>query len=121
MPRVMHFDVPCDDTERAKQFYGTVFGWTFQPYGDDPPYWLATTGKGEPGIDGGLGKRDPSMPHITNAVGVPSVDEYLKKVIANGGKLVTPKMALPGMGWLAYCMDTEGNAFGLFQGDMAAK
>ena len=121
MPRVIHFEVPCDDLERARQFYGTVFDWTFEPYGDDTSYWLVTTGKDEPGIDGGFGQRNPSMPQVTNSIGVPSVDEFVAKVEAGGGKILFPRMAVPGMGWLAYCQDTEGNAFGLFQYDSGAR
>lgn len=122
MPRIIHFDVPCDDLGRARTFYGTVFGWTFEAYGEGADYWLATTGpESEPGINGGLGKRDPSMPCTVNTVGVPDIDAHAKIVEANGGKLVTPTMPLPGIGWLRYCMDTEGNAFGLYQDDPSAK
>jgi predicted enzyme related to lactoylglutathione lyase len=56
-----------------------------------------------------------------NTVGVDSVDEAVKKVVAQGGKVTNPKHAVPGVGWLAYCVDTEGNQFGLMQDDPSAK
>ena len=119
-PRVIHFDIPCDDLERAKGFYGTVFGWTFQQWGD-VPYWLATTGKDEPGIDGGFGQRTVPGDTTMNSIGVPDVDAYAQKVVANGGKAAGPRTPLPGIGWLVWCQDTEGNPFGLFQDDPSAK
>jgi predicted enzyme related to lactoylglutathione lyase len=50
-----------------------------------------------------------------NYIGVPSVDEYLEKVEKLGGRVLMPKIAIPGWGHLAICMDTENNAFGLWQ------
>jgi len=54
-------------------------------------------------------------------VDVPSVDEFLKKVMNAGGKEITKKTPIPGVGYSAYCRDTEGNIFGLFQRDPKAK
>ena len=48
------------------------------------------------------------------------MDEYLKKAQSNGGSVAVPKMPIPGVGWLAYCKDTEGNIFGLMQADPKA-
>ena len=58
---------------------------------------------------------------VVNTVDVPSVDEFTGKVTKSGGKVVAPKMAIPGMGYVAYCQDTEGNTFGIFQMDEKAK
>jgi len=82
---------------------------------------ITTHEKGEMGIDGGLMKRP--MPAAGEGypaafvctVDVPDLDEYLGKVTANGGSLHVPKMPVPGIGWLAYCLDTEGNLFGMIQ------
>ena len=84
-------------------------------------YWLIKTGQpGEPGIDGGLmPRRDPQQPCV-NTVGVANLDDALKTVDANGGQCVVPKMAVPGVGWLAYCKDTEGHIFGMIQNDPKA-
>ena len=85
-------------------------------------YWLITTGeKDEPGIDGGLSKRTDSEPSTVNTIDVPSVDQYIKKVESNGGSLVRLKMAVPGVGWMAYFKDPEGNMFGIMEEDTTAK
>lgn len=84
------------------------------------PYWLISTGEG-PGIDGGLmPRRAPDQPCV-NSLTVTDLDGYLKSVEEHGGTCVVPKMAIPGMGWLAYCKDTEGHIFGMMQNDSSAK
>jgi uncharacterized protein len=85
-------------------------------------YWMATTGdEKEPGINGGLSKRGESgMPNM-NTIAVPSVEEYSSKIQANGGKVLQPKTAIPGIGWFATCQDTESNMFGIIQMDNNAK
>ena len=84
-------------------------------------YWLTKTGEGNPGIDGGfLRKRDPKQPMV-NTIGVESVDETMKAVETNGGRTALPKMAIPGVGWLAYFQDPEGNIFGVMQSDANAR
>lgn len=83
---------------------------------------MATTGdEKEPGINGGLSKKGESgMPNM-NTIAVPSVDEFSKKVQDNAGKVLQPKMAIPGIGWFATCQDTESNIFGIMQMDDKAK
>jgi predicted enzyme related to lactoylglutathione lyase len=123
MPRPIHFEIPADNPERVIAFYGSVFGWTVQKWdGGGMPYWLVTTGpEGEPGINGGImPKRHPQQPCV-NTVGVANVDEALASVTAHGGEVAVPKMAIPGVGWLAYGKDPEGNIFGLMQEDRGAK
>ena len=58
---------------------------------------------------------------IPCTIDVPSVDDYDTKITANGGTNALPKMAMPGVGWLAYCKDTEGNIFGIMQNDPQAR
>jgi predicted enzyme related to lactoylglutathione lyase len=58
---------------------------------------------------------------ITNTIGVDSVDEFLNKIEAAGGAVIAPKTAVPGVGWFAYCADTEGNLFGIMEDDPNAK
>lgn len=123
MPRPVHFELTVADAERAQAFYSKVFGWTFQSWGDGGmPYWLVTTGPGgEPGIDGGLILRQDEMgPGTTNTMGVESVDAAVEAIKAAGGTICVPKMAVPGMGWVAYGNDTEGNTFGVFEMDSSA-
>ena len=120
MPRVVHFEIPADDPARAQKFFEDVFGWTFQKWDGPQPYWIVVTGpEGTPGINGGMMKRNPGQP-VANTIEVPSVDEYAAKVEAHGGKIVVPKMAIPGVGWLAYFTDPEGNIHGIYKHDPSA-
>ena len=123
MPRPIHFELTVENADRAQDFYGKVFGWTFQKWGNDSePYFLTTTGPdAEPGINGGLMIRQGSMgPGTTNVMGVESVDAAVDKIKASGGTIIMDKFAVPTMGWVAYATDTEGNQFGVFEMDSNA-
>ncbi len=122
MPTIVHFDLPADDPGRARQFYGDLFGWKFMETGF-PDFSLVETRAldGSPGVGGGLGKRGVPEQRIMNYIGVASIDEYVERVISLGGTVTFKKTAVPGFGYLANCMDTEGNAFGLWQEDPAAR
>lgn len=122
MPRPVHFEIPADQPERAIGFYQKVFGWTFQKWDGPMEYWMIGTGDpSEPGINGGLMRRlNPGQPCV-NTIGVADVDATLATVLSSGGECALPKMAIPGVGWLAYCKDTEGHIFGIMQNDPNAK
>lgn len=123
--RVVHFEIQADDPERAMAFYSASLGWLFEDYGHvvDAPYWGIITGPPEePGINGGLLPRPaPIGGHGTNAyVCTVSVDDYdatEARILAAGGQVALPKMALTGMAWQGYYLDTEGNTFGIHQPD----
>jgi uncharacterized protein len=128
MPAPVHFEIHAENLARARTFYGEAFGWKFTTYDLSPAveYWLIDTG--EPGaITGGLlarpGALMPMQPPnaFVITIGVPSLDEYLKKALDAGATVVMPKMAIPGIGWQAYLVDTEKNIIGLHQRDPAAK
>ena len=122
MPRPIHFELTADDPDRATKFYGDVFGWRFNKWEGPQEYWLAQTGEtGAPGIDGGLMRRSPGMSGTTNTIDVASVDDFVEKITQSGGTIVVPKMAVPGIGYMAYCHDTEGNMFGIMEMDEGAK
>jgi predicted enzyme related to lactoylglutathione lyase len=122
MPRIIHFDIPADDPARAQKFYQDVFGWKFDKWNGPMEYWMVKTGDDkQPGINGGLAKRMPGQAGVTNTIDVPSVDEFAKKIQSKGGKVIVPKMAIPGVGYFAQCLDTEGNIFGIIQMDQNAK
>ena len=127
MGRPVHFEIQADDIERAKAFYGDVFGWEFQDYGDiaGSTYFGVVTGpEGEPGINGGLLQRPvpaPGPEQGTNAwvvtMQVDDFDATAAKILAAGGQVALPKYALTGMAWQGYFLDTEGNTIGLHQAD----
>lgn len=120
MPRVVHFEISADDPERASQFYRSVFGWGIEKWQGPKDYWLVRTGdEGQPGINGGLFKREGPVNYV-NTIDVSSVDEYVERVKTSGGQLAMPKMPIPGVGYLAYCHDTEGNLFGVMEEDANA-
>ena len=121
MPRPVHFEIHADDVQRAIKFYSDLFGWKIENWGGPMEYWLVTTGDdNEPGINGAIMKRpDPGATGV-NYINVESIDEFTEKIKPTGGSIVMPKMPIPGIGYAAVCRDTEGNSFGLFQGDPAA-
>jgi predicted enzyme related to lactoylglutathione lyase len=89
----------------------------------DMEYWMITTTdeKGNKALGGGMMKRKmPQQPNI-NYIGVEPVDEYASKVEKIGGKVVLSKMAVPGMGYFAVCLDTENNAFAIWESNGSAK
>ena len=125
MPRPVHFEIHAAEPARAQSFYEHVFGWRFQRWGDNP-YWLVQTGEG-PGIDGGMVPRQGPQPAPDAPVAAfpltmdtADLDATLDAVVAAGGTVVVPRSALPGVGYTAYCKDTEGNIFGLMQSDKSA-
>lgn len=127
MPRIVHFEIHASNPQRAIAFYQTVFGWKFQKWDGPMPYWLISTGEGK-GIDGGLVARrgpEPVEGQAVNAfpctVDCENVDAVLASVQKANGTVAVPKMPIPGVGWLAYFKDTEGNIFGAMQSDPTAK
>ena len=127
MPRVIHFEIVADNPERAMKFYKEVFGWEFNKWDGPQDYWLVKTGEdSEPGINGGLTPKTNEGSgntggRITNSIDVPSIDEFSNKISMEGGKVLSPKMPIPGVGYLAICEDTEGISFGIIQYDRNAK
>ena len=122
MPRVVHFEINSDNPERAVGFYTNVFGWKIEKWAGPLDYWLVMTGEqGEPGIDGAVTVRQDSPETTVNTIDVDSVDECVAKIVEHGGTILAPKMAVSGVGWMAYCKDTEGNTFGLMQSDPNAR
>jgi uncharacterized protein len=126
MGRPVHFEIHAGDPERAVAFYSTVFGWQANRWGE-VPYWLLGTGEGQPGVDGALVVREGRAPGpddpvngATLFVSVDDVDATSAAVLASGGQQVTDKAAVPGIGWIAYYRDSEGNLLGALQEDPQA-
>ncbi len=131
MGRIVHFEIHVDDMERAKKFYGEVFGWTFEDWSEyaGMPYLGVVTGdEKEHGINGALMKRQSAPPEVNQAlnayactIGVGDFDSVASEILNHGGKTAMAKYALPGMAWQGYFFDTEGNLFGLHHPDENAK
>ena len=121
MPRVVHFEIPADDPERAIAFYRKTFGWKIEKWEGPMDYWLVSTGEeGDAGIDGAIARRGEMNPLVANTLDVVDLDESIERVVANGGEIIAPKMAVPGVGWMAYFKDPEGNLHGMMQSDPGA-
>ncbi len=126
MNRVIHFEIHAKDPQAAIKFYSQIFGWQFQKWEGPQDYWLIKTGENDtPGIDGGLiGRRgdidgEAVIAYICT-IDVVSVDQKVQEVKKYGGKVVVPKSAIPGVGWLVYCKDPAGNIFGMLESDSSA-
>jgi len=122
MPRVIHFEIPAKNPERAVKFYQGVFGWKVEKWAGPMDYWLATTGDDtEPGINGAITEKSDYVHATTNTISVPSYEDAVKKIVEAGGKVLMPKAAVPGIGYMTYCEDTEGNIFGIMENNPSAK
>ncbi len=119
MPRAIHFEIAADNLEGVALFYQQVFGWKLNWAREGAPYILADTGEGA-GISGAFLKRALPNQSTVNTIDVPSVDDFLGRVQAAGGAILAPKVEIPGVGYLAYCVDIEGNPFGILERLVAA-
>jgi uncharacterized protein len=119
MDKVVHFEIPFDNKERAMRFYSDIFGWKLNDL-PDMGYVMVEAAKTDKkhmvkekgAINGGMFQRnnDAKVPIIV--IGVDSIDETIKKVVAAGYKVVTPKAPIPN-GSYARVADSEGNVIGL--------
>ena len=124
--RPVHFEIHAASPDRAITFYRGVFGWEFTRWEGAFPYWLIRTGPGDvPGIDGGLVERLGPPPADgqpvnawVNTIEVDDLDAALGRVQQHGGSLAVGKQQVPGVGFLAYVKDSEGNILGLLQPEM---
>lgn len=119
MPKVVHFELPFDDAERANKFYADVFGWQSSKWDGPEEYYLQQTGAEAEsyGIGGALIARASALNGggTLVVIGVDDLDAYIGRVAAAGCEIVTPRTAIPGVGWFANFRDTEGNVVGMFQ------
>ena len=126
MPHLAHFAINADDVPRARRFYERVFGWKFNAWGP-PGFYQIDMGAAAPGaVLGALqGRRElvkgrPTIGYECT-ISVPSIDDTIKAVLANGGKTVLEKSVIVGVGALAFFQDPEGNAFGAIEFNTAAE
>lgn len=125
MDKVVHFEIPADDIERAQKFYKENFGWEINkiPVPGGQNYYMVTTvptdekqiPKETGAINGGMQQRDDTSPSPVLVIDVVNIDETLKKIESSGGTVVMPKMKVMDMGLYARVKDTEGNIIGVWQ------
>ncbi len=118
---IVHFEIPADDVKKLAKFYSELFGWKIEKTPGPVDYWSIETvpiDKGEavrPGVNGGMMKRQYPGHKPVNYISVESIDEYVKKIETLGGKVLVPKMEVPGIGWWALALDPESNQFAIMQ------
>jgi predicted enzyme related to lactoylglutathione lyase len=112
--KLVHFEVPAKDTNRAKTFYTEIFGWTFDDSAMPGLDYNLTQAGGGPG--GAVYTHDQMSDHIFVYFDTDDIDASVAKVREAGGE-ADDKGPIPGVGWFSHCKDTEGNSFGLFQSD----
>ena len=119
--RVVHFEIPFDDADRASKFYADTFGWQMMSM-PDMGYVLATTGPtGEQGptesgfINGGMLRRESHLKAPNIVIDVANIEEALKAVGEHGGSTVVERQPVGDMGFSAYFKDSEGNLIGLWE------
>jgi predicted enzyme related to lactoylglutathione lyase len=120
--RVVHFEIPADDLERAQAFYRDAFGWGINAM-PEMDYTLVSTGPvddqgmpTEPGFtNGGMLARQEPVTAPVIVVDVDAIDAALKTVESLGGSVVQGRQAVGDMGFAAYVRDSEGNMLGLWQ------
>src|SRR5262245_40872615 len=122
MGKVGYFEIQVDDFERAQKFYRNVFAWQFAKIDAPFDYYSIDTGNhDQDSIQGGMLKRQQPLAKSNGASGyvcaiyIDSIDDTLEQVKKNGGTVTMEKTPLPGMGYFAYGLDPEGNAFGLWE------
>ena len=121
MASLVYFEVTADDLERAVQFYRDVFGWEITPLEGEDEYYEVETGTAEdPGVPGGVVPRMEEYESTINTYDVENIEESARKIAEAGGEVLAPKIAIPGVGFVQYCQDTEGNTFGILQYDESA-
>jgi uncharacterized protein len=116
---IVHFEIPAHNVERAQHFYGQLFGWQFAVPPGFENYWLIKLEDTGESIGGLLPHREPFRGTL-HYIGVSSVEASQAKVERLGGEIMVPKSAVPNTGWFAFCRDTEGNLFALWEDDLSA-
>ncbi len=119
--RVVHFEIPVDDVDRARSFYAGAFGWQIMPMPGMDYTIVATGPSGDQGptesgfINGGMMKRDGRFTSPNLVIDVADIETALKAVQDAGGSTVLERQPVGDMGFTAYFTDTEGNLVGLWE------
>jgi predicted enzyme related to lactoylglutathione lyase len=114
--QIVHIEIPADDTEQGRAFWGSLFGWQFESYPGPFEYHMARIGdtSGAAITDMEPGKRS-MRPYFD----VDDINAGAARVRELGGE-AADTMAVPNMGWFVTCTDPQGNEFGLWQNDAEA-
>ncbi len=116
---IVHVEFHVKDPKKVEKFYGSLFGWKFQ----EVPGMNYSLFEAPGGLPGGVGGLEPGHweTGIINYIAVPSVDDYVKRIENAGGKILMPKLEVPGQGWFALFQDPAGTRMALWQQNPAAR
>jgi predicted enzyme related to lactoylglutathione lyase len=112
--KIVHFELPAKDGDRGQQFWSGLFGWSFESAGMPGADYRLTKAGGDPA--GALSAMEGTTPGLLAYFDTEEIDAHVAKVRELGGT-AEDKAPIPGVGWFAHCVDSEGNRFGLFQSD----
>ncbi len=108
-----HIEIPTTNVEKAKKFFGTVFGWTFTHL-PDIDYTLLHTGK-HPNGGFEVVKRLPKKGQVNVYIETEDIDATLKAIRKAKGKVLSKKTPVGSMGWRAQFATPEGVVLSLWQ------
>ena len=122
MDKVVHFEIPVEELERAQKFYKSVFGWKIESLPGIEYNMIVTTPVDEKGmpkehgaINGGMMKRQRPVTSPVITIGVEDIEGTIQNIKKMGGEIVRGKMQIGEFGYAAYFKDPEGNIIGLWQ------
>lgn len=120
--KVIHFEIPADNVERAQTFYREAFGWKIDPMPEMDYTIVSTTATNDEGmpttagaINGGMMRREGPITGPVITIDVPDLEQAMQHVSELGGKTIKGKETVADMGYVAYVADPEGNIIGLWQ------
>ena len=114
--QIVHIEIPADDTEKGREFWGSLFGWEFQSFPGPSEYHM-TRINDESGA--AVTNMEPGKQGIRTYFSVDDINVGAARVKELGGT-ASDAMPVPAMGWFATCTDPQGNEFGLWQNDTSA-
>lgn len=114
--KLIHFEIPADDTGRSREFWGSLFGWKFEAFPGPSEYHMTEISKG---TGAAITNMQPGKRGTRAYFEVDDITDGAERVKELGGESAEP-MPVPGMGWFSTCTDPHGNEFGLWQTDTSA-
>jgi uncharacterized protein len=114
--QIVHIEIPADDTEQGREFWGSLFGWQFESYPGPSEYHMTRLGEQQ---GAAITNMEPGKRGMRAYFSVDDINDGVARVDELGGKADQP-MPVPSMGWFATCTDPHGNEFGLWQNDQNA-
>jgi predicted enzyme related to lactoylglutathione lyase len=114
--QIVHIEIPADDTEKSRDFWGSLFGWQFQAYPGPSEYHMTRIGESQ---GAAITNMEPGKKGARAYFEVDDIKAGVARVRELGGE-AGDQMPVPKMGWFSTCQDPHGNDFGLWQNDESA-